>query len=68
MNLIYGYINILVCDIYIFDIFIIYCRRVLQLKENGMFYYKFKLDEIWKLLKGMFNEEVEKISKCDFIC
>lgn len=66
-NLIYGHINTSVCDTHIFDIFITYCRRVLQSKENGMFYHKLKPDEIWKPPKGMSNEEAEKISKCDFI-
>lgn len=39
-------------------------RRVLQSKENGMFYHKLKPDEIWKPPKGMSNEEAEKIRTC----
>lgn len=39
-------------------------RRVLQSKENGMFYHKLKPDEVWKPPKGMSNEEAEKIRTC----
>lgn len=39
-------------------------RRVLQSKENGMFYHKLKPDKIWKPPKGMSNEEAEKIRTC----
>lgn len=58
--------NTSVCDTHIFDMYITYCRRVLQSKENGMFYHKLKPDEIWKPPKEMSNKEAEKISKCDF--
>eukprot|EP00105_Crassostrea_gigas_P017627 XP_011435477.1 PREDICTED: FK506-binding protein 5-like [Crassostrea gigas] len=39
-------------------------RRVLQSKENGMFYHKLKPDEVLKPPKGMSNEEAEKIRTC----